>query len=82
MSKWIEFIDGPPAPSTNRWFIRTIEGGHVLGTVAWFGRWRRYAFFPGPETVYEQQCLRDIAAFCEEQTKMHRERRKRKEYGL
>jgi hypothetical protein len=43
-----------------------------LGWVAWFSRWRKYAFYPKPETVYEEDCLRDIAEFCEAKTKEHK----------
>ena len=43
----------------------------ILGSVKWFGRWRCYSYFPNDQTVYEEQCLRDIAAFCEEHTELH-----------
>jgi len=43
-----------------------------LGKVKWFGAWRRYCFFPAEQTVFEQDCLRDIANFCEQQTKKRR----------
>jgi hypothetical protein len=45
----------------------------MLGEVRWFGRWRCYAFYPEPDTLYERQCLRDIADFCEARTREHRE---------
>ena len=38
----------------------------VLGHIQWFGRWRKYAFFPFSETVYETQCLTDIVNFLNE----------------
>ena len=38
----------------------------VLGTIEWFPKWRIYAFFPKEHTCYEQDCLRDIADFCEQ----------------
>ena len=51
-----------------------------LGVIKWFGRWRCYAFFPSPGTVFERRCLRDIATFCERVTQEHRHRqRPRKE---
>jgi hypothetical protein len=36
-----------------------------LGEVRWYAPWRKYAFFPDPDTLYEQDCLRDIAEFLE-----------------
>lgn len=45
--------------------------GETLGRIRWFGRWRKYAFEPAPNTIFEQDCLRDIAAFCEDLTAAH-----------
>jgi len=51
------------------------KGGGVsalLGTIKWFGRWRKYCFYPVENTIYEETCLRDISQFIEEETKAHR----------
>jgi hypothetical protein len=70
VSDWIRFEDGPTSASgkTRTWMVTTKEGGY-LGWVKWFGPWRRYAFFPGEGTIYEQDCLRTIAKFCEQNTR-------------
>ncbi|MGH7166788.1 MAG: hypothetical protein ACREIS_14810 [Nitrospiraceae bacterium] len=39
-----------------------------LGQIRWFGRWHQYAFFPNGNAVFEKTCLRDIAAFCADET--------------
>ncbi len=49
-----------------------------LGYVKWFAPWKTYSFEPHSGTVFEKRCLRDIAQFCEELTKEHRERLKSK----
>jgi len=54
------------------------KDGSVLGTVKWFGRWRKYCYFPEPNCVYEQVCLRDIAQFLEDRTKEHKDTSKLK----
>lgn len=74
MAKWIEFVEREQSARTRNWWVRT-KGGDatLLGDVKWFGKWRCYAFFPRPETVFERICLRDIALFCEQQTKAHKE---------
>jgi len=59
---------------TCHWEVVSKDGGGELGAVKWFGRWRCYAFFPNPDTVFERKCLRDIADFCEGETQRHRER--------
>ena len=63
----------PANPKTKRWQVVTKAEGALLGSIGWFGRWRRYAFTPYEGSVYEQDCLRDIASFIEAQTKAHRE---------
>ena len=71
MSTWIRFDSTGPSKSgaTQTWSVRTISDGNgYLGRIAWRGSWRRYSFYPDEGTVFEQQCLRDIAAFCEERT--------------
>jgi len=44
-----------------------------IGIVKWYAPWRKYAFMPYSNTVFEQDCLRDIADFCERRTKEHKE---------
>lgn len=43
-----------------------------LGWIKWFGRWRKYSFFPATDAVFEETCLRDIADFCVQVTKEYR----------
>jgi len=75
--KWVRFDSTGPSDSgrTHTWSVRSIQGNIYLGAVKWFGQWRRYAFYPDEATVFEQDCLRDIAAFCETQTTGHRQLR-------
>ena len=68
---YLRFIPGPPKPNTSTWDV-TISSGLVLGTVKWFSSWRKYCFFPLPSSVYEEDCLREIALFCETQTLIHK----------
>jgi hypothetical protein len=52
--------------------VAGLDDRQSLGEVRWFGRWRKYAFFPIGTAVFEADCLRDIAQFCEARTKEHR----------
>ena len=77
----IIFVETQPKPKTKTWEVWTKEkakprfdGGDLLGAIRWFGQWRCYAFFPRDNTIFEKTCLRDIASFCEGQTKAHRDR--------
>lgn len=77
-TKWLRFVVAGQKPKTTVWCVVAKEGGATLGRVAWFGRWRKYAFAPNAtlETFFEEACLRDIAQFCEERTREHRQSRK------
>ena len=69
MDKFIEFGAAKKSDSgkTLIWPV-TARDGVELGEIRWFGRWRTYAFYPEPFTVFERHCLRKIADFCEAQT--------------
>lgn len=69
MSKFIDFVEGvaPRGWITKVWNVQTKDGG-VLGSIRWFGAWRKYCFYPSAGTIFDKSCLRDIADFCESQT--------------
>jgi hypothetical protein len=75
MSKWIKFVQMPRATDrkTDTWQVFGNDGGVDLGAVKFYGAWRKFSFFPSPDTLFEKDCLRDIADFCELQTKQWRE---------
>lgn len=62
-------------PKTNVYSV--INGDGVdLGTVSWWAHWRRYVFYPGPHTMWDAECLREIAKFCTEETEIRKKIRK------
>ena len=65
-----------PDAKTLRWVVRSYDMMPDLADIAWFGRWRKYAMYPLPGTVYEEVCLREIANFCEQRTREHRAAKK------
>lgn len=72
MSKpWIRFIKTAWPGKTQRWNVENL-GGIVLGNVHWWGAWRQYAFFANDGTLFEPKCLREIANFCEAETRKYR----------
>ena len=75
---WIRFA--PPTQrdgqKTLRFFVTTADGREGLGVVAWYAQWRRYGFYPQLGTIFEQDCLREIASFCETKTREHKEARR------
>ena len=51
---------------TDVWDVVSLRGAH-LGEIYWYPQWRRYAFFPLPDTLFDVDCLEDIACFVETQ---------------
>jgi hypothetical protein len=76
--KWISFKKEERAEGakTDRWVVWSLQAALYLGEVKWKSSWRKYAFFPPPDRVFEEDCLRDIAKFCEEETIAHRKGRR------
>lgn len=61
---------------TQVWLVftkATDQMGTLIGTVKWFGRWRKYAFFPEPNMVFEEVCMGEISEFDVALTKAQRE---------
>lgn len=63
--KWIEIEYDRDSVSgkTKVFTVKAIEDRFLLGEIRWFPRWRKYAFFPNKETVFEEDCLENIADF-------------------
>ena len=75
---YVRFVGAisPPGRVTSCWNVVSKEDGDILGAVYWHAPWRCYAFHPSSECIFEHRCLRDIAMFCEEETKLWRYRRR------
>jgi hypothetical protein len=72
---WIQFrIDLGFAEShkTGRWLVEARDSVDRLGEVKWHVPWRGYAFHAAAGSIFEEDCLREIAKFCEDRTKSHR----------
>ena len=69
----IKFMPDIPKPKTKTWRVLNKYDEGDLGWIGWYAGWRKYSFFPNPETVFEQVCLREIAAFCERKTQEHKQ---------
>ena len=74
MSKWIRFIEKavPYESKTKQWYVYSTSN-FLLGTIKWHGPWRKYCYLTSDSgtLVFDHNCLRDIADFCEEQSKLH-----------
>lgn len=76
--KWITVTQRGTSPSgkTNVYDVVALVGGYFLGQVRWYPAWRKYAFFPDQYTIFEEDCMRDIAQFLDDTTKAHKAAKK------
>lgn len=57
---------------TRLYDVRSVSSGERLGQVRWYARWRQFTFFPAALSIWNPDCLREIAGFCEERTREHK----------
>jgi len=59
---------------THTWIVQPKDGSAKVGTIKWYGAWRKYCFFTSgyAADVFEEICLRELAAFIEAKTRAHR----------
>jgi hypothetical protein len=79
--RWIRFEVMPLTANrkTRTWKVLAKQDGSLVGLVSWHAPWRRYCFivqaYMPSASVFDDQCLRDIAAFVESRTRQHRRQR-------
>ena len=72
LMKWIDIHEITANTKTKQFAVST-KDGQPLGEIRFFPRWRKYSFYPYSQTIYEADCLRDIANFCQARTSDWRE---------
>lgn len=70
MADRLEFqeLQMKPGTKTKAWAV--LSGGVGIGWVQWYTHWRRYTLYPNANTVWDAGCLREVAKFCEDRTKV------------
>lgn len=51
---------------TKIWIV--IGNDIELGRIRFFGRWRKYCFYPNVNTLFDNLCLTEISEFCKKET--------------
>jgi hypothetical protein len=72
MSRWFRL--GAPVASgkTNIWMVIALEPVVTLGEIRWYGAWRQYTFFPFSDTLWNSECLEDLAEVLKDLNSDHR----------
>lgn len=78
-SKWITIEETTFGDKkTKTFFILSKENRDVLGSIKWYGAWRKYSFFPADNTLFESQCMMDIVEFMNSLMEERKELKKKK----
>lgn len=40
--------------------------GEDLGQIKWYGAWRKFCFYPGNDTIWDNKCLENLLNFINE----------------
>lgn len=69
--KHLEFILVGKSESgkTNLWEVKNKTLNYEIGMIKWAGNFRKYAFYPKNDTMYDSNCLHAIADFLTQVTK-------------
>ena len=62
-----------PGAKTRQFSVFNTSNRALLGYVKWFAFWRQYCFYP-LNSVFDSQCLEQVALFMKETTAAHKSR--------
>jgi hypothetical protein len=63
MSKWITFKERNTKKKTKHFNVYASTEDYRIGVIKWYPNWRQYCFFPEVGTLYNSECMNDIADF-------------------
>jgi len=66
-----EFVGRTESGKTCIWDVKSRGNSAPLGQVKWYDAWRKYVFYPSPNTLFDYSCLQEIALFCHTNTRSH-----------
>jgi hypothetical protein len=72
----IELVGPSDSGKTEVHQVLTADRLVRLGMVSWYAPWRKYVFHPSGGTLYDPNCLRDIADSVDGLNRQHREGKK------
>ena len=64
-TKYLKFEQLHSEGKTKRIAVLSRRHGDMLAGIRWYGPWRQYTVEPAPYTVWNKECLREVAEFLE-----------------
>ncbi len=62
-SKFLNFTLSHHSTKTSTYHVHSKKGFEFVGIIKWYSGWRRYTFYPKGGTLYDENCLKEIADF-------------------
>jgi hypothetical protein len=74
VSERLIYLEQETSPSrlTKVWKLISVVGEVELGVISWYSQWRRFVFRPAIATMFDAECLGEIARFCATQTEVRK----------
>ena len=63
--KYITIYEIEQKPKTSVYCVDNRRSGNKLATIKWYSAWRQYCFEPEINTIWNDECLKDIVNFLE-----------------
>lgn len=57
----------PGIQKTARWEVLNARTSQRVGVIKWYGGFRKYVFYPEPDTFFDHYCLITVGAFIQSQ---------------
>lgn len=64
-------VEAPKNFKTKIWDVTTLDRSGLVGQVRWFTQWRKYVFHASANTIFDFDCMTEIAEFTKKQTEDH-----------
>lgn len=58
--KYLKFVELEKTGLTRRVAVESKHTNIQLGIIKWWSHWRRYCFFPEPNTLWSAECMSQI----------------------
>ena len=81
MNRYLRFEMVEKKPKTEVYVVSSLKefDTEVLGKISWYGKWRRYVFYPSEGTLFDAACLGEVKEFIDNLMKERKQANRKKE---
>ena len=81
MNRYLRFEMVEKKPKTEVYVVSSLKefDNEVLAKISWYGKWRRYVFYPSEGTLFDSACLGEVKEFIDNLMKKRKQANREKE---